>query len=85
MSLPVRLSYVLNLNSCLAKRFLVTTEPAAPPILNWGHPTLHEPPCRFFMMMSITQDFFGVAELVDLEPGPSVVEQLAQAYEPICS
>src|SRR5713226_6358411 len=85
MSLAVRLLQFLNLNICLAKGSLVESQPAATPILHWGRPCLHESPVCFFMMMSITQDFFGVAELVDLEQGPSVVEQLAQTYERICS
>src|SRR6266852_4207246 len=85
MPLLVRLAHLLKLKCCLAKGALVTTQPAAPPILNWGHPTFHESPSRFFLMTSITQDRFGVAELVDFEPRPSVLEYLAQAHEPVGS
>jgi len=53
--------------------------PASPqPLVNWGLPTFHESPDSFFMMKSITQDPFGVAEFVNFKQRPSVLEQLAQ-------
>src|SRR5271154_2637209 len=85
ISFAVRLALVLKLNSHLAKAALITTKPATPAFLNWGRPTLHDSPHRFFLMMPISQDLFGGAELVDFEHRPCVLEQLAQTDKPIYS
>ena len=74
-----------NLRSRVTKRPLVPTQPSAPAWVHWDSSALHEPSRRFFEMTSVAENLFSISKLVDFEYRSSVLELLAQAYEPVGS
>ena len=57
----------------------IATQPAAPPIFDWGL----EPQPGLFEETIVVQDLFTMSQLVDFKQWPSILEQLAQTHEPV--